>query len=570
MSSQRLLIRNGFVVSMDPDVGDIPNGDVLVEDGAIVEVGRGLGASEAEEIDATGMIVMPGFVDTHRHTWQTPVRGVLPSCTLDHYFAVMLGQVGGFYRPEDVHIGDYAGALEALNGGVTTLLDWSHISNTPDHSDAAIQGLKDAGIRAVYAHGMPTGGEWWMLSELNHPEDIRRIRETYFSSDDGLLTLAMAARQPGNVNADVAKHDWALARELGILISVHVGMRLHNLHYEPVKDMHDLGLMGPGRLLHPHDRPDRPGARLDRRDRRQGVDRALRRDADGARAAADGEDARPRRPPVAQRRRRLERPGRDVHADADGARLRPDPRVHRHAGHRVRAEAHAQGRARVRDDRRRAIDHARGQGRLAHAGQAGGHRPAEDQRDQHGADARPDRRRSSSSPTRRTSTRCSSPGTRSSGTASSSASTWTRCSGSSTSRGTTSSVPGGLLPDWAAESAAARVARMAAGKRRRRRRNAGPRPRGRAVLCRRRPRRRRDREGPGPRGGCRRGDRRQHPRHRVRPRRPAHDRGAPRGRGRRRLPRARRDRARHEHGRGVRHRRGAAARRRSSSSATPR
>ena len=245
MSSERLLIRNGFVVSMDPEVGHVSNGDVLVEDGKIAEIGRGLDVSEAEQIDATGMIVMPGFVDTHRHTWQTPVRGVLPSCTLDHYFAVMLGSVGGHYRPEDVYIGDYAGSLEALNGGVTTLLDWSHISNTPDHSDAAIQGLKDAGIRAVYAHGMPTGGEWWMLSELNHPEDIRRIRETYFSSDDGLITLAMAARQPGNVNADVAKHDWALARELGILISVHVGMRLHNLHYTPVKDMHDLGLMGP-------------------------------------------------------------------------------------------------------------------------------------------------------------------------------------------------------------------------------------------------------------------------------------------------------------------------------------
>jgi cytosine/adenosine deaminase-related metal-dependent hydrolase/NAD(P)-dependent dehydrogenase (short-subunit alcohol dehydrogenase family) len=230
---------------MDPEVGEIPNGDVLVEDGVIVEIGRGLEVGDAEEVDASGMIVMPGFVDTHRHTWQTPVRGVLPSCTLDHYFAVMLGSVGGHYRPEDVHIGDYAGSLEALNAGVTTLLDWSHISNTPDHSDAAIQGLKDAGIRAVYAHGMPTGGEWWSFSELEHPEDIRRIRDTYFSSDDGLLTLAMAARQPGNSNFDVAKHDWALARELGILISVHVGMRLHNLHYNPVKDMHDLGLMGP-------------------------------------------------------------------------------------------------------------------------------------------------------------------------------------------------------------------------------------------------------------------------------------------------------------------------------------
>src|SRR3954451_21972085 len=103
--SSRLLIRNGFVVSMHPSVGDIARGEVLVEDGKIVDVGRDLGVSDAEQVDATGMIVMPGFVDTHRHTWQTPVRGVLPSCTLDHYFAVMLGQVGGFYRPEDVYIG---------------------------------------------------------------------------------------------------------------------------------------------------------------------------------------------------------------------------------------------------------------------------------------------------------------------------------------------------------------------------------------------------------------------------------------------------------------------------------
>lgn len=245
MSSQRLLFRNGFVVSMDPELGDIAGADVYVEDGKIAQVGIGLEITDAEVVDATGMIVMPGFVDTHRHTWQTPVRGVLPSCTLDHYFEVMLGSVGGHYRPEDVHIGDYAGALEALNAGVTTLLDWSHISNTPDHSDAAIQGLEDAGIRAVYAHGMPTGGEWWSFSELDHPADIRRIRDTYFSSDDGLITLAMAARQPGNSSYDVAKRDWALARELGIPVSVHVGMRLHNLHYNPVKDMHDLGLMGP-------------------------------------------------------------------------------------------------------------------------------------------------------------------------------------------------------------------------------------------------------------------------------------------------------------------------------------
>ena len=242
--SERLVIRNGFVISMDADVGEVPFADVVVEDGKIAAVGRGLDVSGAEEVDASGMVVIPGFVDTHRHTWQTPVRGVLPCCTLDNYFGVMLGSVGGHYRPEDVYTGNYAGSLEALNAGITTLLDWSHINNTPDHADEAIRGLKAAGIRAVYAHGIPTGLEWWVFSELEHPEDIRRIRDTYFSSEDQLLTLALAARAPGNSNFEVARHDWELARDIGARISVHVGMRLTNVHVNHVKNLHDLGLMG--------------------------------------------------------------------------------------------------------------------------------------------------------------------------------------------------------------------------------------------------------------------------------------------------------------------------------------
>ena len=186
MSADPLLIRNGYIISMDPGIGDIADGDVLVENGKIAEVGRQLDVSEAETVDATGMIVIPGFVDTHRHTWQTPVRGILPCCTLDHYFAVMLGSVGGHYRPEDVYVGNYAGSLEALNGGVTTLLDWSHINNTPDHSDEAVRGLKDAGIRAVYAHGVPHGRR---MVGVQRPQPPRghpaRCAETYFSSDDG-------------------------------------------------------------------------------------------------------------------------------------------------------------------------------------------------------------------------------------------------------------------------------------------------------------------------------------------------------------------------------------------------
>jgi cytosine/adenosine deaminase-related metal-dependent hydrolase len=247
MSSQRLLFRNGFVVSMDPAVGDIAHGEVLVEDGVIVDIGRDLGVTDAETIDASGTIVMPGFVDTHRHTWQTPVRGVLPSCTLDHYFAVMLGQVGGFYRPEDVHIGDYAGSLEALNAGVTTLLDWSHISNTPEHADEAIRGLRDARLRAVYCYGNPNTSlaDWWYTSTLEAPEDIRRVRERYFSSDDGLLTLAMGTRGPGFCTPEVVRHDWELAREVGAPISVHVGMGPFAGRFSMVKQLADLELLGP-------------------------------------------------------------------------------------------------------------------------------------------------------------------------------------------------------------------------------------------------------------------------------------------------------------------------------------
>jgi 5-methylthioadenosine/S-adenosylhomocysteine deaminase len=243
--SERLVIRGGFVVSIDADIGEVPDADVLVEDGKIVEIGPGLDVGDAEEVDAAGTIVLPGFIDTHRHTWQTPVRGVLPCCTLDDYFGDMLGKIGLNYRPEDVYIGNYAGSLEALNAGITTLLDWSHISNTPEHSDEAVHGLQDAGIRGVYAHGIPGDNSWWAYSGNEHPDDIRRIRDRYFSSDDQLLTLAMAARAVGNVTPEVAQHDWALARELGIRITVHVGMRLTGVHVNHILGMRDAGVMGP-------------------------------------------------------------------------------------------------------------------------------------------------------------------------------------------------------------------------------------------------------------------------------------------------------------------------------------
>jgi len=240
------LIKGGYVLSLDPSLGDQANTDVLINGDKIAAVGRGLEAGpNANVIDARHRIVMPGFVDTHRHTWQTPVRGVLPSCTLDEYFAGMLNNIGIQYRADDVYIANLMGALEAINAGITTLLDWSHVNNTPEHADAAIAGLAESGIRGVYAHGVPVGHEWWAYSSLDHPEDVRRIRKQYFQSDDQLLSLALAARAPGNTTPDVAKHDWLMARDLGIRISVHVGMRLTGVHVHHVRTLNEIGLMGP-------------------------------------------------------------------------------------------------------------------------------------------------------------------------------------------------------------------------------------------------------------------------------------------------------------------------------------
>ncbi len=238
----RLLIRGGCVVSLDKTVGTRAVADVLVEDGRIAAIEADLGSVDAEVVDASGTIVMPGFVDTHRHTWQTSVRGVLPSC-LDAYLGTVIATLGPVYRSDDVYISNLFGALEALNAGVTTLLDWSHCNNTPDHADAGVLGLRESGIRAVYAHGMPASGEYWFDSVLGHPEDARRVRAQHFSSDEDLLTFALALRGPGVSRPEVVAHDWQPARDLDARISMHAGIEITGVHVQAVDELHRAGLL---------------------------------------------------------------------------------------------------------------------------------------------------------------------------------------------------------------------------------------------------------------------------------------------------------------------------------------
>ena len=131
--AQRTLIKGGTVISVDPDVGDFETGDVLIEDGAIAAVGPSIDAGDAEVIDATDCLVLPGLIDTHRHTWQALFRNIASDWTLAHYFTGLHGTMSELYRPEDTYAGNLIGTLEALDSGITTLLDWSHNLNTPEH-----------------------------------------------------------------------------------------------------------------------------------------------------------------------------------------------------------------------------------------------------------------------------------------------------------------------------------------------------------------------------------------------------------------------------------------------------
>ncbi len=190
-------------------------------------------------------------MDSHRHTWEAAIRGSAPNATLDDYFVEILDTFAPKYRPEDVYASNLAGSLECLNAGITTLVDWSHINNTPDHPDAAIQGLKESGICAQYAYGSANTSlaDYWNESKIAIPgDDVRRIRDTYFSSGDGdgLLTMALATRGPGFCLPDVVRAEWQLAKDLGIPVTVHVAMGRLAGRFGMVAQLDDMGLLRQG------------------------------------------------------------------------------------------------------------------------------------------------------------------------------------------------------------------------------------------------------------------------------------------------------------------------------------
>src|SRR4051794_10791193 len=173
-----VVLRGGTVLTMNDAHDVLHDGDVLVAGDQIAGVGTNLEAPEdAVEIDASNGIVMPGMIDTHRHMWQTALRGYGADWTLAQYFVFFYLEWGKIFRPQDIAAGNVLSAIESLDAGVTTTVDWSHGLQTVDHADAAVDALQSVPGRFVLAYGNIQQGPWeWSARPRIRDFVNRRVR----------------------------------------------------------------------------------------------------------------------------------------------------------------------------------------------------------------------------------------------------------------------------------------------------------------------------------------------------------------------------------------------------------
>jgi 5-methylthioadenosine/S-adenosylhomocysteine deaminase len=240
-----LVIRGATVLTMDPSLPDFVPGDVRVDNGMIMAVGRQVDAENAQVIDGSGMICMPGFVDTHWHLWTSLFRPFVRADVGDRGYFPVTARLGVHMTPEDSYRSVQLGLAEALSAGVTTVHNWAHNVRSPEHADAELSAMRDTGIRGRFAYGPVQGMPDDQPMDL---DGVARVKRDWMPGDR-LLTLGISSRNVGALNVggsgargvvtmEMLKRDWVGARALGLPITMHTSGA------SPVMALEQAGLLG--------------------------------------------------------------------------------------------------------------------------------------------------------------------------------------------------------------------------------------------------------------------------------------------------------------------------------------
>lgn len=246
--SSRKILRGGIIVSLQTGRPVYEYADIFMEGSKIVAIEKDISHIDAEVIDISGMIAFPGFVDTHRHLWQTAIRGVAANWSLADYVKNIRLGYATVYHPEDVYLSNFVGALEAIDSGITTVCDFSHIMNSPEHADAALEGVKKSGIRCLFSYGfydVPLKNRYFSKHEDRVKDAERLLKSGLFPTQD-LIEMCVALTEQGLVDPAITRDEVRFARNNGLKMTAHVGT-MGNPH--GIQQLHEGGLLGSDMLF---------------------------------------------------------------------------------------------------------------------------------------------------------------------------------------------------------------------------------------------------------------------------------------------------------------------------------
>lgn len=235
-----LLFRQATILTLDPNVGTLAEGDVEVRDGRIVAVGQGLNAKGALVVEARGMILMPGLIDAHWHMWNSLVRNYAPTAQRTPYFKAMAA-LSGKVSAADAYLGVRLSLAEAVQAGITTVNNWAHNLRSPAHADAEWRAMVESGVRGRFWYGYPQ--DLAADAHMDYPDLERRLAR--HKAGNGLLDYGLAVRGPERTGPAIWQQEWAFAREHGVPISTHIGVTAEAQKKKALQQLAEKGLLGP-------------------------------------------------------------------------------------------------------------------------------------------------------------------------------------------------------------------------------------------------------------------------------------------------------------------------------------